>query len=172
MEAGAVNLQRRRFLRGELTGSKAPLRPPWGIAEAQFTACCSRCEACLAACPDRLIVRGSGGFPEIDFARGGCSFCGACLRACSTGALLSPRPTVRNAWGHQVSILDGCLARRGVVCRSCGDVCEPGAIAFRPQPGGRCLPELSPEACTGCGSCVAVCPFGAVQVQAAAEQSA
>jgi ferredoxin-type protein NapF len=165
MEADAVNLQRRLFLRGDVAAKRPPQRPPWAVAEASFTVRCSRCDSCLQACPEQLIVRGSGGFPEVDFRRGGCSFCGDCLRSCSDGALQPAAPTPQAAWAQRVEFLPGCLAQRGVVCRSCGDVCATRAIGFRLQLGGRAVPQLSAEACTGCGSCIAVCPVQAVTLQ-------
>ena len=63
---------------------------------------------------------------------------------------------------HVAPIADGCLARRGVVCQSCRDVCAEGAIRFRPAPGRMAAPEVSAADCTGCGECLAVCPVAAI----------
>lgn len=57
---------------------------------------------------------------------------------------------------------EDCLARQGVVCRSCGDHCDAGAIAFPPLPGGVALPRLLAERCTGCAECAADCPTLAI----------
>lgn len=55
-----------------------------------------------------------------------------------------------------------CLARQGIVCRTCGDLCPTGAIRFRPQPGGVAVPLVDAAACTGCGECAPACPVGAL----------
>lgn len=60
-----------------------------------------------------------------------------------------------------------CLPRQGVVCRSCGEACEPAAILFRPAAGGVAQPFLQVERCTGCGECRAVCPVDALRLSPA-----
>jgi ferredoxin-type protein NapF len=59
---------------------------------------------------------------------------------------------------------DACLARHGVVCRSCGDVCPARAIRFQPIPRATAVPVLDAEACTGCGECIEVCPAAAISL--------
>jgi ferredoxin-type protein NapF len=65
-------------------------------------------------------------------------------------------------------IHDVCIARHGVVCRSCGDACTERAIRFSPCIGGIALPEILVEACSGCGNCVTACPADAIQLKEAA----
>jgi len=153
-----MSIARRQFLRGDLAASRGPLRPPWALVEAAFLDRCTRCDAC----PPEIIVRGSGGYPEVDFTRGECTFCGDCLTACSARAL-EPR---RVAWWLRPSIAGVCLVRHGVVCRSCGDACEARAIRFAHAPGGVALPDLLRDAFTGCGACVSVCPVSAIVMHA------
>lgn len=62
----------------------------------------------------------------------------------------------------RADIGDGCLARRGVTCRTCGERCEAGAITFSLQLGGIALPRIGADACTGCGECIADCPSAAI----------
>jgi len=57
---------------------------------------------------------------------------------------------------------DACLARRGVVCQSCGDACAEGAIRFRPALGRVPILVFDADRCTGCGDCVEVCPVAAI----------
>ena len=55
-----------------------------------------------------------------------------------------------------------CLSVRGIVCRSCEDRCETGAIRFIPRAGHPALPEIDTARCTDCGECVAACPTRAI----------
>jgi ferredoxin-type protein NapF len=164
---GSEVLARRGFLRGEFGSRRAPMRPPWAIAEAAFVDTCTRCDRCIASCPTRLLVRGSGGFPQADFGRAECNFCGECVSVCRDGALR--RESDNRPWALAVTISQACFAYGRVVCRSCGDVCEVRAIRFRPCLGGAAKPEIDPSACTGCGACIRVCPTGAVGIAQAAE---
>ena len=84
------SISRASLLRGRLRGGPPPLRPPWALAEPAFLEACTRCDACRAACPEGILVRGSGGFPLVDFQRGECTFCGRCAAACEDGALTRP----------------------------------------------------------------------------------
>lgn len=158
-------VSRRQFLRGDLRGSRVGIRPPWALPEAAFTARCTRCDDCIAACPASLIVRGSGGYPEMDFGRGGCTFCSECVAACKAGAFRPQAAGSLTAWAQRAAIGAGCLAARGVVCRACGDHCEARAIRFRLAPAGRSFAQVDLGRCTGCGACVGVCPVQAVTMQ-------
>jgi len=59
-------------------------------------------------------------------------------------------------------ISSGCLAYRGVYCRSCADECPPDAILFHLVVGGVARPGIESERCTGCGDCRASCPVQAI----------
>jgi ferredoxin len=64
---------------------------------------------------------------------------------------------------HAVArVLPGCLAYRGVFCRSCADDCEPQVIVLQPVVGSVARPGIDPERCTGCGDCRASCPVQAI----------
>lgn len=158
---------RRDFLRGRRTSTPLPQRPPWAGAEADFTARCSRCGDCLSACPTGILRKGEGGFPVVDFSRGECTFCGDCVNACMPGALR--RLDGQAPWSLSARIGEACLAQRGVECRICGEACAVAAIRFRPRAGGVALPQLSHEACTGCGACLAPCPSQAITLAQALE---
>lgn len=126
---------------------------------------CTRCGACAQACPTGIVVPGDGGFPVVDFRRGECTFCARCVDRCE------PRALVRSAehatpWAVRASIGERCLATQGVECRVCGENCPQAAIRFRPRLGGVARPALDPEACNGCGACVAPCPAQAIRVAA------
>jgi len=78
----------------------------------------------------------------------------------SRRALLRGRPTPERTEGP--SFAASCLARNGVLCRTCGDVCPEGAIRFPPLLGRIALPSLDLERCTRCGDCVTACPVAAL----------
>jgi NAD-dependent dihydropyrimidine dehydrogenase PreA subunit len=72
-------------------------------------------------------------------------------------ALLDPATLVRQDAGVVVAVAvarnDRCLAQRGG-CFSCLESCPQEAIALGLGSGVR----IDEERCTGCGSCVAICP--------------
>jgi len=165
-----TRVTRAQFLSGDWGARRAPLRPPWALAEDAFAARCTRCGDCLGACPTGILAKGRGGFPHVDFTRGECTFCGKCVDACKPRALA--RRGAAAPWTLKARIGDACLALQGVVCRSCGDRCEARAIRFRLAPGGVARPALDGAACTGCGACVAVCPAGVITMGEAATAAA
>ncbi len=149
---------RRDFLRGGRSGPPA-IRPPGAGPEPGFSALCTKCGDCEAACPEAIIHRDATGFPVVDPARGACTFCLACTGACPSGALTETAP-----WPWRAEASEGCLARHGVECRACEDHCDASAIRFLPMLGGRSEPVFLRDACTGCGGCVAPCPAGAIRL--------
>ena len=160
-------VSRRQFLRGDVRGATAPVRPPWTLAERDLVERCTRCDDCATACSEGLIRRGSGGYPEVVFERAGCTFCGDCAAACKAGVFREDRGDRLTAFLRRATVGERCLAANGVVCRACGDHCEAGAIRFRLALGGRSHPAIDAARCNGCGACVAVCPVQAVTLQVA-----
>jgi ferredoxin-type protein NapF len=136
------------------------------LPEAEFLRRCTRCDDCVTVCPETVIHRGSGGYPEVSFERGPCTFCGDCAAACKAGAFREDGRLGVGAFAHRAAVGKRCLASNGVVCRACGDHCEAGAIRFRLALGGRSHPAIDAARCIGCGACVAVCPVQAVTLQA------
>ncbi|NCF09316.1 MAG: ferredoxin-type protein NapF [Gammaproteobacteria bacterium] len=151
---------RRQLLRADLHGRRRPVRPPW--ATPRFHADCTRCDACLPACPEGILVRGDGGFPEVDFRRGECTFCGDCVSACSPKALQRTEPSA-SPWHHVAHVAPACLEGHGVHCRACADPCPEEVVRFRPGTLNH-PPEIDVSGCTGCGACVAPCPVQAVHI--------
>ncbi|SCZ52450.1 ferredoxin-type protein NapF [Thiohalomonas denitrificans] len=163
-------ISRAQFLRGDFSGAKRPIRPPGSVDEAIFVSRCSGCGDCISACETGALIRGRGGFPALDFSRGECIFCSACADACPKGVITSD-PEVSAQWDLVAHIDGNCLAKGGVICRTCGERCEHGAIRFRLAVGGVALLQFDASACNGCGACVAPCPTGAVAVRKSAEES-
>ena len=153
------SVSRRHFLRG---GKPLPIRPPWALPEDEFVKVCSGCSVCIAHCPQQLLVAHADGFPVVDFMHGPCTFCGECAVNCPDGALL--RENGAEPWRLKARVGNGCLARLGTFCRSCGELCEVAAIRFRPQAGGPVSPEIDDSLCTGCGACFQVCPVRAIRI--------
>lgn len=176
-----TKITRMQLLRGDLKGKNNPFRPPWSIPEEYFVDYCTRCDKCIDACFDKLIVKGRGGFPQMDFKQGGCDFCEDCLNTCETNALskipdttkvnlksensnessesLSSSESYLPPWHIKANIdLTNCLSMNATICRSCGESCDDKAIKFELKLGGIAEPILDIEQCTGCGACFAVCP--------------
>jgi ferredoxin-type protein NapF len=149
-------LSRREFLKGERRSVVARIRPP-GIAE-EALAACTGCGACVEHCPAGIVSLVDR-LPALDFTAGECTFCGACAERC-------PEPVFSGdavaRFDHVVTIAAACLPFQRVDCQACRDACPTDAIRFRPVRGGPFVPELTAEACTGCGACISVCPVGAV----------
>lgn len=162
-------LDRRSLLFGRPARGAEPVRPPGALPEGDFRAACDGCAACVTACPTGVVRLDGERLPVLAFVQAGCTFCGACTENCPTGALAAAgaRP-----WAARASLGAGCLALGGVACRSCGDACDEAAIRFVPRPDGRFLPVVIDAACTGCGSCVSVCPADAVAVRPASVATA
>jgi ferredoxin-type protein NapF len=155
---------RAEFLRGNFSGRSRPLRPPWALPESGFVEQCTRCGDCIPACPEGLVKEGRGRFPMLDFRTGGCDFCAECVRACKPGALNQDPELDSPPWDLKAHLLDSCLSLNAVVCCSCGEACDQGAIHFKLRTGGIAFPVLSPDTCTGCGECVSVCPNGSIRI--------
>ncbi len=157
-------ISRQHFLHGK-TAVNSIIRPPWSIDEQLFTDKCTQCFECARACPSHLIVKGTGGYPEVSFKRHGCDYCEACVRACPESVLQITPENQTYAWSQIADIGDECFIRRGVVCRSCGEICETRAITFKPVPGGLSQINLNIASCNGCGECVHVCPAHAIEIK-------
>ncbi|MCY1493913.1 Ferredoxin-type protein NapF [compost metagenome] len=148
----------RRALLRRLAGAQEVRRPPWTAAD--LTDRCTRCDACLRACPEGVLLAGDGGFPQLDLDQAGCTLCGECADACDAGVFDLSRP----AFPWRARIEPHCLALAGIHCRSCEEACEARAIRFHPRLGAPPLPQLDPHACTGCGACLAPCPSQAIRL--------
>ncbi len=159
-------ISRMAFLRGDFRGTHTAIRPPWALEEHSFINSCDRCGDCIKACPEKIVEKGRGGFPQVNFSQGECTFCGDCVERCHAGALsVEAMQGQQAAWQLTPAIKDNCLAINRVVCRSCAEQCEQRAIHFRPAPGGVSRPETDPEQCNGCGACVAPCPVAAIELK-------
>lgn len=76
-----------------------------------------------------------------------------------------PSPAAGVRYERKARVSDRCFAQRAILCRSCGEHCEPQAIRFRLSPGGRSLPVIDDDRCNACNECVRVCPAQAVSLR-------
>lgn len=167
-----TSLSRRHFLRGNfLTALKSEqvkqqgyqiIRPPW-VNLNDFAQKCTQCSQCITACETKILIKGDGGYPEIDFTQGRkeCTFCQACVNSCPENLF---RPTNEEAWQHKVEIKQSCLTEKGIECRSCQDNCESRAIQFKREIGRVSTPILDLNLCNGCGACLSVCPSQSITI--------
>jgi len=166
-----TNTSRRQFLRGHFKKNEFVIRPPWAVPEEQFIAECTRCDECITICPEKVIQKGQGGFPEIVFDRSGCEFCEECLEVCKPKVLNKTEEDAQ-PWFIKAEINSKCITYHGTICRTCGEACDDGAIRFKLEPGKVAEPLLSTDKCTGCGFCIAMCPVDAVVISVPSIQRA
>lgn len=157
-----VSLTRRNFLRAKKLSAKPAIRLPWIIDEQHFIAGCTQCSDCLSACDENIIIKGDGGFPEINFSQGECTFCQKCLQACEQPLFVDP--SSQAPWQLDIEIKNNCLANQQVYCQSCQDSCESQAISFQYLASSVPQPRIKLEQCNGCGACVSVCPQSAIEL--------
>ncbi len=159
-----VDLARRNFFRGKKTSTPPVIRLPWVTDEQHFIDGCTQCGDCITSCEEKIIVKGAGGFPEIDFSKGECSFCQKCVDVCPQPLFVNNKKDNKNAWELDIKIKDNCLAMNQVVCQSCQDCCESEAITFTYLQSKTPQPQISLDKCNGCGACVAICPPSAIEL--------
>jgi len=154
-------VSRAQFLRGNFTGKRKHIRPPWTGSEQHLSDQCRRCTDCLKACPEQILCRDDQDFPTLDFRRGECTFCGECAAVCTANVF---QPITNRPWSLHAEITERCLPLQGVVCGRCAESCETTAIRMKLVAGGVGIPQLTQDNCTGCGACFNVCPATAIRL--------
>ncbi len=153
-----ANLARRNFF---ARNAKNIQQLPWIKSHDEFMDACTRCDKCIEQCETAIIIKGNGGFPEIDFNIDECTFCYQCAAACPE-SLFTQREQA--PWSQKITIDDLCLTHKKVTCRSCEDVCEPMAISFKAVLGGPSQPVVDLDLCNGCGACIKPCPSNSIKI--------
>ena len=164
------NLPRRQFLRGKFLSSLQNnpnredfngIRPPWSKDNHVFIVHCTRCGDCIQKCETHILIKGEGGFPQVQFNQGECTFCHRCVDVCQQPIF---RPLEERPWEHWVEITSQCLTQRKIECRSCQDNCPMNAIRFHSQIGSMAQPIVNLDSCNGCGACLHSCPVSAIKI--------
>jgi len=155
----SINLGRRSLFRRKEQDNV--VRLPWLKADLEFTDKCTRCGDCSAACPEKIIIVGDGGFPEIDFSVSECNFCKECVNRCKEDLFDLNQA---QAWANKAVVSDRCLNIQSVYCRSCAESCESEALVFNFIDTTFVSPDVVFDDCNGCGACVSICPVSAITV--------
>lgn len=132
------------------------------------TAGCIGFGDCLRACPFGAITMDGRGLPVIDVAK--CTGCGICVRECPRGQILlldlvpDAAPVVVRCSAHDKpkTRKSGC-STCCIACKKCEKECPADAIHVIDL-----LAVVDYEKCTGCGTCVSVCPQQCIDIYASA----
>ncbi|MGY8959059.1 MAG: 4Fe-4S dicluster domain-containing protein [Alphaproteobacteria bacterium] len=199
-------MERRAFLNLAVKKARAPapppmqwVRPPYAAPELHFLAACTRCDACIPACPHHVMFKLSekagrlaAGTPAMDLINYGCHMCPdtPCVTACEPGALRRDPllGKARDRAGDKVgdkaedaAVISPfpTLAVATIDEKSCLPYSGPecGACAHScPVPGALhwvsgVRPVINAEACTGCALCREACIVSpkAIKITAAAK---
>ena len=151
--------------KGGKKGSPPSVLPP-GATE-KYAETCTRCYACISACPAQIIKvkkEGSAGelaIPELVFEEYGCEeSCNQCSQVCPTGAIRTLSDDEK--WHRQIGIAqvkkEKCLAwSDNEYCMVCDEYCPYNAIETHWK-GDIACPVVNPDLCRGCGACESACP--------------
>ncbi|MCC7300177.1 MAG: 4Fe-4S dicluster domain-containing protein [Verrucomicrobia bacterium] len=173
------NRDRRQFLAGlGIGGAAALILPKVGKKSAnpsvlppgatvKFAKTCTRCYACVSACPSKIIRIKSGGgltelsMPELRFDHGICEeFCNRCSQVCPTGAIRTLTQSQKHSTQIGIARIEKekCLAwADNEYCMVCDEYCSYGAIETEWH-GEIACPVINQKLCRGCGGCENACP--------------
>ena len=175
----AAAMASRRWLMGEAIASSAnlPILPPGAKNPGHFASVCTRCYACVNACPMHIIqVPPPAGRsllqwfqPELKFTdsaetpgEGYCDeTCINCSQVCPTGAImpLTLRQKRQRLIGTAKVIRPACLAwADNEYCMVCQEHCSYGAILTDESKDYIPRPVVNDKLCRGCGFCQSTCP--------------
>jgi len=157
------------------------IRPPFALDELEFLLSCTRCSACIEACPHHVVFalparRGAKvvGTPALDLLNHGCHLCEdwPCVSVCEPGSLKLPPAELEadaaEQGGDEADVQQSdpiprlakatldttvCLPWFGPECGACRDSCPiEGALLWERE-----KPRIDPAQCSGCGLCREAC---------------
>ncbi|MCL2727150.1 MAG: 4Fe-4S binding protein [Bacteroidales bacterium] len=162
------------------SSDKNTIAPPGARSHEHLKKYCTACQACVAACPMRIIKPTATGYgldgwmlPAISFDRGFCSFdCNRCSEVCPTLAIertaLEEKKLIQI--GKARFIPRYCVVTKDRTdCGACDEHCPTKAVYMLPWgDSGLRRPQVDEEHCIGCGACEFICPTSpkAIAVQA------
>lgn len=145
--------------------------PPGGVSLEHLKNHCTACQACVEACPNRIISPAFGEYgtanlmlPVIHYKKQFCGFnCNVCSSVCPNGALkpLSVEEKRKVQIGRVEFIAKNCIVfKHKTDCGACDEHCPTKAITMKEWKGrpGLYFPTVNPDMCIGCGGCEYVCP--------------
>ena len=142
--------------------AKRWIRPPYAIAELDFLLACSRCNACIEACPHHVIFplaarlgADVANTPALDLLTKGCHLCEdwPCVNACETKALTIIENENVTKFANAEINERLCLPFSGPECGACVPICPvDGAMELISE-----KPVIHQETCLGCGLCREAC---------------
>lgn len=152
------------------------VRPPFALDELDFLLACTRCDACVEACPhDVIFALGAilgpqvADTPALDLLNRGCRLCDEwpCVKSCGPGALristtgaqdnLKGADETDSATPAPLALVrvdpKQCVPYQGPECGACANSCPvPGALLWASN-----RPRIDPQKCLGCGQCREAC---------------
>lgn len=157
------------------------IRPPYALDELDFLLSCTRCDACIDACPHDVVFPLSAtlgvcvaGTPALDLLNKGCHLCEdwPCVNACEPKALVFPllaSETEKQDQDQTNKVIEikplplpklavvtinpqTCFPYSGPECGACNRCPVEGALLWDQQ-----RPSINQEKCVGCGLCREFC---------------
>jgi len=143
------------------------IRPPYALDELDFLLACTRCDACIEACPHGVVFPLSSrlgvkvvGTPALDLPNKACHLCDdwPCVTACEVDALVLPKLDENNEKLELPKLAtasintETCFPYSGPECGACAICPVPNALTWDQQ-----RPVINAEYCVGCGLCRDAC---------------
>lgn len=148
----------------QISGITPQLLPPGAGDSFRFANRCDACHLCVTQCPTKILQPSPlrKGPVLLDPLQGGCQYnCVRCGEVCPTGAL--PRLSLEEKRSLRLGTVEFdpqfCLAVQDhEICSKCAEACPNASLIIRLSRTAFHLPDLDPDSCNGCGSCVFSCP--------------